>query len=77
MDGPNSFGVHIVKPLANQADLSMCVLKSRGMSAVCTWGVRGIFFSDLYFLCSSLTVLCAALWRSSFLCSVPYVPYKL
>jgi len=52
---------------ANQADLSMCVLKSCGMSAVCTWGLRGIFFSYSYFLCSSPTVLCAALWQSSFL----------
>jgi hypothetical protein len=25
----------------------MCALKSRGMSAVCTWGVRGIFFLTL------------------------------
>jgi hypothetical protein len=53
--------------LANQVDISMGVLKSRGMSAVCIWGLRGIFFSYLYFLCSSPTVLCAALWQSSFL----------
>ena len=45
----------------------MCALKSRGMSAVCTWGLRGIFFLHLYFLCSSPTVLCAALWQASFL----------
>jgi hypothetical protein len=25
----------------------MCALKSRGMSAVCTWGLRGIFFLTL------------------------------
>jgi hypothetical protein len=45
----------------------MCALKSCGMSVVCTWGLRGIFFLHLYFLCSSPTVLCAALWQPSFL----------
>ena len=45
----------------------MCALKFRGMSAVCTWGLRGIFFLHLYFLCSSPTLLCAALWQASFL----------
>ena len=45
----------------------MCALKSCGVSVVCTWELRGIFFLHLYFLCSSLTVLCTALWQASFL----------
>ena len=61
--------------LANLADLSMCLLKSPGTSAVCTWGVRGTFLSDLYIFCALLPlVLCAALWRSFFL---PYRNYQL
>ncbi len=27
----------------------MCLLKSRGMSAVCTWGLRGAFFRLVFF----------------------------
>jgi hypothetical protein len=45
----------------------MCALKSRGMSAVCTWGLREIFFLHMCFLCSSPMVLCTALWQASFL----------
>ena len=45
----------------------MCALKSCGMSAVCTWGVRGFFFLTLVLFGSSPTVLCAALWQDSFL----------
>jgi hypothetical protein len=52
----------------------MCALKSCGMSAVCTWGLRGIFFLHLYFLCSSPTVLCAVLWQASFLCMYRTIP---
>ncbi len=44
--------------LANLANLSMCLLKFPGTSAVCTWGLRGNFFSDLYFLVLSLPVSC-------------------
>ena len=40
----------------------MCALQSRGMSVVCTWGLRGIFFLHLYFLWSSPTALCAVVW---------------
>jgi hypothetical protein len=35
--------------LANLANLFMCLLKSRGTSAVCTWGLRGIFFQTCIF----------------------------
>ena len=49
----------------------MCALKSRGMSAVCTWELRGIFFLTLlvlFVLFSHSTVLCAALF--SHVCTV-------
>ena len=38
----------------------MCALKSRGMSAVCTWGLRGIFFLtlELFVLISHGAVRC-------------------
>jgi len=50
----------------------MRTLKSRCMSVVCTWGLRGFFFLHLYFWCSSPTVLCAFV-RVLF---PTYVPYK-
>ncbi len=37
----------------------MCALKSRGMSVVCTWGLRGIFFLILVLFVLFPTVLCA------------------
>ena len=48
----------------------MCALKSRGMSAVCTWELRGNFFLThaLFVLFSHSTVLCAALF--SHVCTV-------
>ena len=57
--------------LANQADLSMCVLKSHGMSAVCTWGLRGIFFLTFTF-CALLLQCCVLLCGShlSYVCTV-------
>ena len=51
----------------------MCALKSRGMSVVCTWGLRGIFFHTCNFLCSSPTVLCAFVQ----VLSSTYVPYNI
>jgi hypothetical protein len=30
----------------------MCILESCGMSAACTWGLRGAFFRLVFFLCS-------------------------
>jgi len=51
----------------------MCALKSRGMSVVCTWGLRGIFFHTNNFLCSSPTVLCAFVQ----VLSSTYVPYNI
>ena len=35
--------------LANLANLSMCHLTFPGTSTACTWGIRGIFFSDTIF----------------------------
>jgi hypothetical protein len=35
----------------------MCALKSRGMSVVCTWGLRGIFFLVLFVLFSHGSLL--------------------
>ena len=35
--------------LANLANLSMCHLTFSGTSTACTWGIRGIFFSDTIF----------------------------
>ena len=51
----------------------MCALKSCGMSVVCTWGLRGIFFPTYNFLCSSPTVLCAFVQ----VLSSTYVPYNI
>ena len=36
--------------LANLANLSMCLLKSRDTSAVCTWGLKGDFIFRLIFV---------------------------
>jgi hypothetical protein len=51
----------------------MCALKSRGMSAVCTWGLRGILFLTLvlFVLISHGAVRCfvAGLFPT-------YVPYN-
>ena len=44
--------------LANQANLSTCVLKSCGMSAVYTWGLRGIFFLLVLFVLFSHGAVC-------------------
>jgi hypothetical protein len=59
--------------LLKKADLSMWALKSRGMSVVCTWGLRGIFFLTLvlFVLFSHGAVHCfvAALFPT-------YVPYN-
>ncbi len=59
--------------LLKKADLSMCALKSRGMSVVCTWGLRGIFFLTLvlFVLSSHGAVRCfvAGLFPT-------YVPYN-
>jgi hypothetical protein len=57
--------------LANQADLSMCVLKSHGMSAVCTWGLRGIFFLTTCTFCALLPRCCVLLCGShlSYVCT--------
>ena len=48
----------------------MCDLKSRGMSVVCTWELRGIFFLTLvlFVLFSHGAVRCAALF--SYVCTV-------
>jgi hypothetical protein len=52
----------------------MCALKSRGMSAVCTWGLREIFFLThvLFVLISHGAVHCfvAGLFPT-------YVPYNV
>jgi hypothetical protein len=52
----------------------MCALESRGMSAVCTWGLRGIFFLTLvlFVLISHGAVRCfvAGLFPTT------YVPYN-
>jgi hypothetical protein len=43
----------------------MCALKSRGMSAVCTWGLRGICFLTLVlFVLISHSASCALLCGS-------------
>ncbi len=60
--------------LANQADLSMCVLKSCGMSAVCTWGVRGIFFQTCTF--RALLSQCCVLLCGGHLSYVEYHMYR-
>ena len=48
----------------------MCDLKSRGMSVVCTWELRGIFFLTLvlFVLFSHGAMRCAALF--SYVCTV-------
>ena len=56
-----------------RTDLSMCVLKSRGMSVVCTWGLRGIFFLTLvlFVLFSHHGAVCIV-----FVLFPTYVPYN-
>ena len=52
--------------LANLANLSMWLLKSRGSSAVCTWGLWGIFFQT-YTFCALLPQCCVLLCGGHFL----------
>jgi len=40
----------------------MCAFKSRGVSVVCTWGLRGIFFLILVLFVLFPMVLCAFVW---------------
>jgi hypothetical protein len=57
--------------LLKKADLSMWALKSRGMSVVCTWGLRGIFFLTLVlFVLFSHGAVCFCVSPLSYVCTV-------
>ena len=64
--------------LANLADLSMWLLKSRGTSAVCTWGLWGVIFQT-YTFCARLPQCCVLLCGSHFLptyCTNSNTPFQ-
>jgi len=57
--------------LLKKADLSMCALKSCGMSVVCTWGLRGIFFLTLvHFVLFSHGAVCFCVSTLSYVCTI-------
>ena len=59
----------------------MCALKSRGMSAVCTWGLRGIFFLTLIlfvlFYHGAVCFLCESFFLSMYCTIVLFPTYTI
>ena len=58
--------------LLKKANLSMCVPISRGMSVVCTWGLRGICFLTLvlFVLFYHGAAVCFCVSPFSYVCTV-------